>query len=60
MAQAVQPQQTQQSDDERRLAELGYKQDLQRAWSGFSNYTVADEDPATAVTPVTVPGEGIV
>jgi amino acid transporter len=30
-----------QSDDERRLAELGYKQDLQRAWSGFSNFAIS-------------------
>src|SRR3954471_9962413 len=28
-------------DDERRLAELGYKQDLQRAWSGFSNFAIS-------------------
>jgi amino acid transporter len=27
--------------DERRLAELGYKQDLQRAWSGFSNFAIS-------------------
>jgi amino acid transporter len=30
-----------QDDDERRLAELGYKQDLQRAWSGFSNFAIS-------------------
>src|SRR6202008_3716262 len=40
MAQTVE-RQTQQSDDERRLAELGYKQDLQRAWSGFSNFAIS-------------------
>ena len=34
-------QQQQQSDDEARLAELGYKQDLQRAWSGFSNFAIS-------------------
>src|SRR3954466_14064651 len=28
-------------DDERRLAELGYRQDLQRAWSGFSNFAIS-------------------
>src|SRR5689334_12845359 len=28
-------------EDERRLAELGYKQDLQRAWSGFSNFAIS-------------------
>src|SRR5215211_2056714 len=27
--------------DERRLAELGYKQDLQRSWSGFSNFAIS-------------------
>jgi amino acid transporter len=30
-----------QSADERRLAELGYKQDLKRAWSGFSNFAIS-------------------
>jgi len=27
--------------DEQRLAELGYKQDLSRAWSGFSNFAIS-------------------
>jgi amino acid transporter len=27
--------------DERRLAELGYKQDLHRSWSGFSNFAIS-------------------
>jgi amino acid transporter len=27
--------------DAQRLAELGYKQDLQRAWSGFSNFAIS-------------------
>src|SRR3712207_6099437 len=27
--------------DEERLAELGYKQDLNRAWSGFSNFAIS-------------------
>jgi hypothetical protein len=27
--------------DERKLAELGYKQDLDRAWSGFSNFAIS-------------------
>jgi amino acid transporter len=27
--------------DERRLAELGYSQDLNRAWSGFSNFAIS-------------------
>jgi amino acid transporter len=33
--------QTQLDDDERRLAELGYKQDLSRSWSGFSNFAIS-------------------
>ena len=33
--------QQQQSDDERRLAELGYTQALQRSWSGFSNFAIS-------------------
>jgi amino acid transporter len=28
-------------DDERRLAELGYKQELSRKWSGFSNFAIS-------------------
>jgi amino acid transporter len=28
-------------DDERRLAELGYKQELNRAWSGFQNFAIS-------------------
>ena len=31
----------QQSDDERRLAELGYSQALQRSWSSFSNFAIS-------------------
>ncbi|HEY2960305.1 MAG TPA: hypothetical protein VGM21_19185, partial [Actinomycetota bacterium] len=27
--------------DERKLAELGYKQELERAWSGFSNFAIS-------------------
>jgi len=30
-----------QTDDERRLAELGYKQELHRSWSGFSNFAIS-------------------
>jgi amino acid transporter len=33
--------QTLTSDDERRLAELGYSQDLNRSWSGFSNFAIS-------------------
>ena len=29
------------NDDERRLAELGYKQELSRNWSGFSNFAIS-------------------
>jgi hypothetical protein len=29
------------SNDERRLAELGYKQELKRGWSGFSNFAIS-------------------
>jgi amino acid transporter len=29
------------TDDERQLAELGYKQDLSRAWSGFTNFAIS-------------------
>ena len=32
---------TEQHDDERRLAELGYKQELHRSWSGFSNFAIS-------------------
>jgi len=28
-------------DDAQRLAELGYKQDLQRGWSAFSNFAIS-------------------
>jgi amino acid transporter len=27
--------------DEQRLAELGYKQELSRSWSGFSNFAIS-------------------
>ncbi len=30
-----------QHDDEKRLAELGYKQELNRSWSGFSNFAIS-------------------
>ena len=29
------------NDDERQLAELGYKQELNRSWSGFSNFAIS-------------------
>jgi amino acid transporter len=33
--------QTRLTDDERHLAELGYKQELDRSWSGFSNFAIS-------------------
>ncbi len=30
-----------QQRDEERLAELGYKQELNRAWSGFQNFAIS-------------------
>ena len=32
---------TQMGEDEKRLAELGYKQELNRNWSGFSNFAIS-------------------
>ncbi len=32
---------TELDDDEARLAELGYKQELNRSWSGFSNFAIS-------------------
>jgi amino acid transporter len=32
---------TKMDEDERRLAELGYKQELNRSWSGFSNFAIS-------------------
>jgi hypothetical protein len=29
------------SADEQRLAELGYRQELARAWSGFTNFAIS-------------------
>ena len=29
------------NDDEAHLAKLGYKQDLNRSWSGFSNFAIS-------------------
>src|SRR5436309_14834510 len=29
------------NEEERRLAELGYKQELNRSWSGFSNFAIS-------------------
>ena len=34
-------QQTSLTQDEQRLAELGYKQELKRSWSGFSNFAIS-------------------
>jgi len=35
------PEGTSLDDDEQRLAELGYKQELSRSWSGFSNFAIS-------------------
>ncbi len=35
------PEATSMSADEQRLAELGYKQELNRSWSGFSNFAIS-------------------
>ena len=35
------PEATSLNDDEQRLAELGYKQELNRTWSGFSNFAIS-------------------
>jgi amino acid transporter len=35
------PEGTSLSEDEQRLAELGYKQELSRSWSGFSNFAIS-------------------
>ena len=29
------------TDDEKHLASLGYKQELERSWSGFSNFAIS-------------------
>ena len=38
---AVPPDRAGASDDEQRLAEMGYRQDLSRAWSGFTNFAIS-------------------
>lgn len=35
------PEATSLTEDEQRLAELGYKQELSRSWSGFSNFAIS-------------------
>jgi len=37
----VTPPVSDQTDDERRLGELGYRQELTRAWSGFTNFAIS-------------------
>ncbi|HET8953875.1 MAG TPA: amino acid permease [Solirubrobacteraceae bacterium] len=41
MATTERPVEPYEDDDSKRLAELGYKQDLQRAWSSFSNFAIS-------------------
>src|SRR5437763_4006388 len=38
---AAQPASAEVSEDEKKLAELGYKQELVRAWSSFSNFAIS-------------------
>src|SRR6476620_12096810 len=35
------PERSQLSDDERLLADLGYKQELERSWGGFTNFAIS-------------------
>jgi len=35
------PQPSGQTEDERRLGEMGYRQELSRAWSGFTNFAIS-------------------
>lgn len=37
----IKPHQPHLSEDEKHLAQLGYKQDLDRSWSGFSNFAIS-------------------
>ena len=37
----VTPPVSDQTDDERRLGELGYRQELSRTWSGFTNFAIS-------------------
>ncbi|MCW2525088.1 MAG: amino acid permease, partial [Frankiales bacterium] len=41
MPEAVDTPKLELDEDERRLAELGYKQELNRSWSGFSNFAIS-------------------
>ena len=41
MADIPAPRTTELTADEQRLAELGYKQELDRSWSGFSNFAIS-------------------
>ncbi|MEK6278189.1 MAG: amino acid permease [Actinomycetota bacterium] len=41
MEAAQPPESTPQTADEQRLAELGYRQELSRAWSGFTNFAIS-------------------
>ncbi len=41
MSATTDPQVTTQDDDEAELAALGYKQELSRSWSGFSNFAIS-------------------
>ena len=44
------------SGDEQRLAELGYKQELRRGWSSFSNFAISFSIISILSGCVTIPG----
>jgi amino acid transporter len=41
MPEGIDPEVVTLTDDERHLADLGYKQELHRSWSGFSNFAIS-------------------
>ena len=45
--------------DEQRLAELGYKQELQRGWSSFSNFAISFSIISILTGAVTLYGTGL-
>src|SRR5271166_5001333 len=45
--------------DEQRLAELGYKQELKRGWSGFSNFAISFSIISVLAGCFTVYGQGL-
>jgi amino acid transporter len=47
-----------QVSDEQRLAELGYKQELKRGWSGFANFAISFSIISVLAGPLTAYGQG--